>query len=68
MLYIVNVEIFLRANFRGQAAPTKIKLTNICTHEELAAALRWAAHTHENLSPRKFNPQNIVTTKVARLR
>ena len=46
--------IFVGSN--TMAIPTKI-----CTHEELAAV--GYSLIHENLSPRKFSPRNIVTTK-----
>ena len=40
----------------------------ICTHEELATVIiLWATLTHENLTPRKFYQQNIVTTKICTL-
>ena len=37
--FTVNVEIFLGNNFHGQATPTKIKPTKICTDEELVTAI-----------------------------
>ena len=54
-----------RGNFRwglifgGQATPTKIQTTKVCTHEELVTAIT-AGYPH----PRKFNLRNIVTTKI----
>ena len=50
--YTVNVQIFIGELFSWA----------INAHEK-----RWAILTRENLSPGKFNPRNIVTTKFLRL-
>ena len=44
---------------------TKITPTKIATHQELATILQRTIFTYENLSPRKFNLQNVVTTKIS---
>ena len=53
-------KFMLGTNFLGQATPMKITPAKICTNERLAAVI-----TVGYPQPRKFIPQNIVTTKIS---
>ena len=58
--HAVNVEIFVGDYFCGQATPTKIKPTKICTAEELATVVViTAGYVH----PQKFIPTKIYPHK-----
>ena len=50
---------------RSHLKPTKIKLTKICTEEEIVAAIKSSYPHPRKLSRRKLNPRNIVTAKIS---
>ena len=52
-------------NFGRQATPTNNKAAEICTDQRLVTAITVGYPQQRKLSAQKFNPQNIVLTKIS---